>query len=321
MSEKMKKKELLIAVPTANHPKLIMFYLAKTLDIAREYNIDMCIYDASTDEKTKMVVQKRISQGYTNLMYKKYPANALLEDRCEDIYVNSEYDYVWLCGDGCVLSIRKNIDIIRDEMRKQKDIICLGNDTIYVDDYKEYTDSVEFCRECFTPSTYFGGVILKGKLISKELFCYCKERYLEQAVPAVYYELFKDGKIAATYIRQNFSEISVYKKHSVAKKQGRNIYAFAQLFTETIWKLPDIYNPIKKDLEKALGRTTGMYSWCNLWLMRVEGNLNLKIYIKHRKYLKIASDTKQWMFLLVSICPVAIAKKIAIYEGNFVYEL
>lgn len=317
----MRERELLIAVPTANHPKLVMFYLAKTLDSALKYNIDICIYDASSDDKTEKIVQKRISQGYHNLSYKKYPENTLLEDRCEDIYVNSGYDYVWLCGDGCVLNIDKNVNIIQDEIRKKKDIICLGNDTVYVDEYKEYTDSVEFCKECFTPATYFGGVILNGKLISKELFDYCKRRYLEQAVPAIYYELFKDGKISATYIRQNFSEISVYKKHSVAKKEGRNIYAFAQLFTETIWKLPDIYNPIKKELEKALGHTTGLYSWCNLWLMRIEGNLNLKIYLKHRKYLKIASDTKPWIYILISLCPVRVAKKIALYEGNFIYDI
>ncbi len=314
----MKAHELLIAVPTSNHPKLIMFYLAKILDDALKYGIDVCIYDASSDNQTEEIVKKRISQGYSNLFYKKYPENALLEDRCEDIYVHSEYDYVWLCGDGCVLNIHKNINIIQNEIAKKKDIICFGNDTIYVNEYKEYTDSVEFCKECFTATTYFGGVILKGQLISEELFEYCKKRYSEQAVPAIYYELFRDGKISATYIRQNFSEISVYKKQSVAQKQGRNIYAFAQLFTETIWKLPDVYNPIKKKLEKVLGKATGMYRWCNLWLMRIEGNLNLKIYFRNRKYLKIASDTKSYIYILVSLCPVKIAKKIALFEGNFI---
>lgn len=317
----MKDKELLIAVPTANHPKLIMFYLAKTLDNALKHNIDICIYDASSDDETEKIVQKRVSQGYHNLMYKKYSENTLLEDRCEDIYVDSGYEYVWLCGDGCILNLAKNIDIVRTEIDKKKDLICFDNDTVYVDGYKEYTDAVEFCKECFTPTTYFGGVILKGNLISKDLFAYCKKRYMEQAVPAVYYELFKDGNISATYIRQNFSESSVYKKHSVAKKQKRDIYAFAQLFTETIWKLPDIYNPVKKDLEKALGHTTGMYSWCNLWLMRAEGNLSLKIYVQNRKFLEIASDTKQWVYILVILCPVKVARRIALYLGNAIYDI
>lgn len=317
----MKDHELLIAVPTADHPKLIMFYLAKTLDIALKHNIDICIYDASSNDETEKIVNKRILQGYHNLTYRKYPSGALLEDRCEDIYVGSGYDYVWLCGDGCVLNISKDIDIVRNEMAKKKDLICFGNDTVYVDGYKEYSDSIEFCKECFTPSTYFGGVILNGKLISRELFDHCKKRYLEHAVPAVYYELFKDGHISATYIRQNFSEISVYKKHSVARKQGRNIYAFAQMFTETIWKLPEIYDPIKKDLEKALGYATGIYSWRNLWLMRVEGNLNMEIYKNNRRFLKIASDTKPWVYVLISICPEKIAGKIALYEGNFIYDI
>lgn len=314
----MKDRELLIAVPTTNHPKLIMFYLAKTLDAALKYNIDICIYDASSNDETEKIVQRRISQGYHNLMYKKYSENALLEDRCEDIYVNSGYDYVWLCGDGCILNIDKNIDIVRKEIDKKKDLICFDSVTTYVNGYKEYTNSVEFCKDCFTPSTYFGGVILKGSLVSKDLFDYCKKRYLEHAVPAVYYELFKNGNISATYIRQNFCEASVYKKQSVAKKQKRDIYAFAQLFTKTIRKLPDIYNPVKKDLEKALGHTTGLYGWSNLWLMRAEGNFNLKIYVQNRKYLKIASDTKQWVYILVLLCPAKAARRIALYLGNLI---
>lgn len=313
----MKEHELQIAIPTLNHPKSIMFYLAKNLDIAAKNHIDICIYDASKDDETEKVVKRRIAQGYKNLFYKKYPANALLEERCQDIYVDSEYKYIWLCGDGCVVNISRNLSIIQNEIIKEKDIICFGNAAIYVKDYKEYTDSVEFCKECFTPATYFGGVIIKADLITKELFTYCKRKYCEHAVPAIYFELFKDGKVSATYIRQNFCDIGIYKKQSVAVKEGRNIYAFAQLFTETIWKLPEIYNPIKKDLEKALGRTTGLYSWCNLWLMRVDGNLNIKIYLKYRKYLKIASETNTWVYILISLCPIKIARKIALYEGNF----
>ncbi len=313
----MKDNELLIAVPTLNHPKLVMFYLANILDVASEHNIDICIYDASSDDRTEQIVQKRVLQGYSNLFYKRYPENTLLEDRCGDIYVNSGHKYVWLCGDGCVLNLRKSIDIIQNEIAKNKDIICLDSEVARGVEYKEYTDAVKFCRECFAATTYFGGVILNTELVSKELFDYCKKRYLEHAVPAVYYELFKSGKISATYVRQNFSEKSVYKKIRVSQKGGRDIYAYAQLFTETIRKLPDIYGPIKKDLEKVLGKVTGMYSWPYLWVMRVDGNLNLKTYFKYRKYLRIASDTKDWMFILVSICPVWAAEKITLCEGNF----
>lgn len=314
----MQKFDLVISIPTLNHPKSIMFFLAKNIDIAFENNIDIRIYDASEDNETEKIVKERVEQGYTNLFYKKYPANTLLEDRCEDIYVDSGYRYVWLCGDGCVVNIEKNLSIVEKEISKEKDIICFGNDMVYVNNYKEYTNSVEFCKECFTPTTYFGGVILRGDLISKELFSYCKKKYLEHAVPGIYYELFKSGDISATYIRQNFCDVGIYKKQSVAVKEGRNIYAFAQLFTETIWKLPSVYNPIKRDLEKALGHTTGLYTWCNLWLMRVDGNLNIKIFWKYRKYLKIASETKLWIYILIALCPAKVARKIALFEGNFI---
>lgn len=93
----MKTHELLIAIPTLNHPKLVMFYLSKTLDDALKYGIDICVFDASSDNKTEQIVQRRILEGYQNLYYKKYPENTLLEERCEDIY--------------CVISQTNNIFI------------------------------------------------------------------------------------------------------------------------------------------------------------------------------------------------------------------
>lgn len=312
----MLNNELLIAVPTKNHPRHIMYYLSKTLDDALENNIDICIFDASENDETETIIKNKIKQGYSNLFYKKYAMDALLEDRCEDIYVDTGYKYIWLCGDGVVINIRKDIAIVSDEIKRGRDIILFGQDKKYVKTYKEYTDAVEFCKECFTATTLFGGVILRGDLVTKELFEDCKKKYLEQAVPGIYYEIFKNRKISAAYVVHNFYDYNPYKKANIAMSEGRVIYAFAQLFTETIWKMPEKYNSVKKELEKSLGHTTGLYDWGNLCAMRADGNLNLKIYMKYRKFLKIASDTKPMLYWMASICPITLAKRIALIEGR-----
>ena len=310
----MNTRELLIAIPTKNHPKYIMYYLSKVLDDAVRFGVDILILDGSDDDLTENIVKNRIRKGYNNLFYKKYESNCLLEDRLQDVYVDTEYKYVWLCGDGVVINLKKDIKIVEDEIRKGKQVIVFGQYKIRDKDYIEYTSSVEFCRECFAQNTYFGSVILQGGLISKELFAYCKERYLEHAVPAVYYELFKDGKIRATYIYQLlFFDASPYKKNSIAMKEGRTIYAFAHLFYKTIQKLPDSYNGVKKELRRW---NMGMYVWGLLWAMRANGNLNIKIYWKEKKYLKISSDKSFLTYLLITICPYKLAKSIALIEDQ-----
>lgn len=304
-----KKNELLIAIPTKDHPMYIMFYLAKTLDIAKKNNIDIMIFDASRSDDTFRIVMDRVKQGYDNLFIKRYDPDSLLETRCKDIYCRKDYRYIWLCGDGAVLNLQTLLPIVWNEIENNRDIICFSAWNRYNYEFKEYNDSSEFCRECFCHTTYFGAVVMKGGYVSGELFDYLIKRYAEHSVPAVYFELFKEGTISAVYYKTMFYTANYYKKASIATKQGRTIYAFAHLFSETIDKLPSYYDRIKKDLEKW---QDGMYDWDHLWSMRCDGNLNIKVYLHERKYLIKASDKGDFTFLAVTLCPKKIAKALSL---------
>lgn len=311
----MNKQELMIAIPTKNHPKYIMYYLSKILDDALLLHIDILILDASDDDLTMKIVQERhTGGGYTNLYYKRYAPTATLEERLADAYVGTGYKYVWLCGDGVVINLRKDIRIVENEIQKGRQIIVFGQYKIKGKDYVEYTSSIDFCRDCFAQNTYFGSVILEADLVTEELFAHCQRKYLEHAVPALYYELFKDGNIRAVYIYQLlFFDANPYKKNSIAMKEGRTIYAFAHLFHETIQKLPHSYDVIKQDLNRW---QKGMYDWGHLWAMRANGNLNLKIYWRERKYLRLSSDKKGIVYLVIALCPHKLAESIALIEDK-----
>lgn len=96
-------------------------------------------------------------------------------------------------------------------------------------------------------------------------------------------------------------------------KEGRTIYAFAHLFYETIQKLPDCYDNIKKELNRW---QKGMYDWGHLWAMRANGNLNLRIYWRERKYLQLSSDKKGIVYLIIALCPHKLAQAIALIEDR-----
>lgn len=276
----MKTHELLIAIPTKDHPRHIMYYLSKVLDKALMFQVDILILDGSEDDVTEQIVRNRIKEGYKNLFYKKYDKSIVLEERLMDAYVDTGYKYVWLCGDGVVLNLMKDIKIIENEIEKRRQIIVFGQYKIQDKEYVEFTNSIDFCKDCFAQNTYFGSVILQADLVSKDLFEYCIKKYTEHAIPALYYELFKNGEISAVYIYQQlFFDANPYKKKSIAMKEGRTIYAFAHLFHDTIQKLPNNYNGIKKEMNRW---QKGMYEWGHLWAMRVNGNFNLKIYWREK---------------------------------------
>lgn len=276
----MKTHELLIAIPTKDHPRHIMYYLSKVLDKALMFQVDILILDGSEDDVTEQIVKNRIKEGYKNLFYKKYDKSIVLEERLMDAYVDTGYKYVWLCGDGVVLNLMEDIKIIENEIEKRRQIIVFGQYKIQDKEYVEFTNSIDFCKDCFAQNTYFGSVILQADLVSKDLFEYCIKKYTEHAIPALYYELFKNGEISAVYIYQQlFFDANPYKKKSIAMKEGRTIYAFAHLFHDTIQKLPNNYNGIKKEMNRW---QKGMYEWGHLWAMRVNGNFNLKIYWREK---------------------------------------
>lgn len=69
----MEKGQLLIAVPTKDHPQYIAYYLSEVMPDAKRYHVDVCIYDSSAGNATKDIVEEKVSQGYGNLSYRKMP--------------------------------------------------------------------------------------------------------------------------------------------------------------------------------------------------------------------------------------------------------
>ncbi len=59
----MKKKQLLIGIPTKGHPKYIQYYLSSILPDAKKYNIDVGIYDSSSTDDTQKIVEKSKGGG------------------------------------------------------------------------------------------------------------------------------------------------------------------------------------------------------------------------------------------------------------------
>lgn len=313
----MKNKELMIGIPTKDHPKYIQYYMARVLEAAKKYNIDIHIYDSSSNDETKNIVFERQRQGYNNVFYHKYGEDIKIEDKLEYIFADSGYEYVWLCGDGVVINIEKDIAIVEREIVNNRDLIVFGKPLINGGKrYVEYDNPVELLGECFAPITYYGASIVRGDIFKKDQWKHYKERYLEQVQPACFFEYFAKNPMNAVYIAHDFFEANPYKKMSDWMKKGRTFEAFAYLMERTVEQLPEIYNKEKKKAKKSIDEYTGVFGISHLWALRTNGNLSFRIAVKYRKCVKKVTLTRFTTVLLIAICPKRVADTIAVILGN-----
>ncbi len=321
----MREKQLMIGIPTKDHPKYIQYYLAKILPASKKYNIDIYIYDSSVDDETEGIVKRRVEQGYSNLFYRRFHEEILIEDKLGYIFINNKYEYIWLCGDGVIASLEKDMDILLKEMEKGRDLILFGQAledgfargyNYTGNNYIEYTDIVKFLEDCWAPLTYYGASVVRGNLFSKKQWDEYRKKYKEQVQPACFFEVFKEGEFNGVYIVQDFFEANPYKIQAEWVKKGRLFDAFTGIMANTINSLPHKYDASKKKIEKSLDKYTGSFSFSHLWILRSNGNLNLKKALKYRRQIRRMCLVNYKIILIVAICPKKIADTVAVILGN-----
>ncbi len=313
----MKDKELMIGIPTRNHSQYIQYYLAKVLPIAQVYNIDIIIYDSSTDNDTYKIVNERMKSGYNNLFYKRYNQNIKLEEKIKDIFINSGYEYVWLCGDGIVINLEKDIQIIQEEISNKRDLIIFNIKDFDKKIYTEYTDSVKLLKNCWASLTLFGASIIKGNLFKNIDWNQGLDKYRDFVMSASIFDIFLKKKLNAVLIVHNFFEHNPYKRKSTWQDSGRSLEIFAGSIVFALENLPVIYDNVKKDAMLDIDKCTNFFGINNLWSLKVNGNLNLIMVLKYRKQLKKVTLTPYWLFIMVSVIPNSFAKVMMVVNGSF----
>lgn len=141
-------KKLAIIVPTANREKTIDYWLKEVANDARNNNVDVIIYDSSSNRKTHNVVTKYIKKGFDNVLYCKYTGHfdgVSLDNKLIDAYkdFSRAYEYIWLIRDGLIPMIDMFYQKLTQLMAKRYD--CIIVDALYRNYYQE--TEVEYLKE------------------------------------------------------------------------------------------------------------------------------------------------------------------------------
>ncbi len=306
----MREKQLMIGVPTKDHPRYIQFYLSKTLDKAKESCIDLHIYDSSETTLTEDIVNKKIERGYSNLYYHRYDADLALENKVKNILVDSGYEYVWLCGDGVILDLENILPFVIDEMGKNRDLIVF-NCTDGKGRYTEYDDPIKLILEQWVSISLYGGTIYRGDFFSGQEWDKFLPLYKDNIPLAGAFDILAKKAFDVVSVDTWFCVHSVYKEESTWITGGRLLQAVVDHIPEATYNLPQVYNPVKKNVAKLFSTGRDMLLAPNIWWLRTTNNVTPQKVVKYRKQLQEITDTNYFLFLGASFVPKEIAKKLA----------
>lgn len=313
------KKKMMIGIPTKDHPDYIRFYLSEILPEAEKEKIDVWIYDSSSDDATQEIVGKK-AKRYANLFYKRLPKNIPYWKKLRYIFVESGYDYVWLCGDGIVICLDRCMDIIREEISKNRDLIVFDNAGRARD--IEMHDIVSLAENCLETMGVYGHYIIRGNLFTVEEWEYFERKYPDWMHIGPCFEKLATEKINAVCVKCNFYKPNYYKKNATWVTGGR-VFDVMENWIKAIKSLPDLYNPMK---QMFIDRYISHYTTTDfLWLWRMDGNLDYSIALRHiRLVYGLGYRGKKYCCIVVfiSLCPKIIADLLCTIYGSklFMYK-
>lgn len=137
-----KKSELAVIVLTANRFWTMCWWLKSAVLHCSQNNVDLIVYDSSSDDSTRRVTERTIEDGYTNVIYKRYGGvydGFSLDHKVLEAYkeFGKDYKYLWLIRDGLV----PTTDYCFERLKEQMDagVRCIIVDAAFRNNNQKFT--------------------------------------------------------------------------------------------------------------------------------------------------------------------------------------
>lgn len=303
-------KKLAISFVTYNRAKHIREDLAAIAQPTKEYDIDIYIYDGSTNMRTAQVVEEYMQNGYDHLHYfhtdNQVSPNDSICQRVTNALLAPDAEYVWLCGDKFVIRPEHYNEIL-EYVDESYDII-----TIYggiLKGSRSFESASRFANYAIVPLTAWGSTVIKRELIKTFDFAKVRKEISSFGVPLTYLRAIADiEKFKGVVIDkgQQTAIISRYKTPSGSKgcmwfDWIAGWYHFCEL-------LPSAYEKIREGLYSRPDLQLGFFSLKELLQQRAEGQFDWKKYWEYREYVKKVIVMPNVFVFCISLLPRSVAK-------------
>lgn len=307
--EKEKEAAIAYCIPTCNHPKVVRDVLRNNSNICRQYNIDIYIYDSSTNEQTYDVIKQFTDQGLDNVYYVRIDSAIGIDEKLLMIFrgfgLKKKYRYLWPVKDR-VIVFESLLEVLIKEIAYGYDAIFLdcGEQSENEQNTKQiYHRAEEFYRDEGWIATSMNATVFHYDSLLKNInWDQFKERY------------FFDNENQFDHFTVLFHSLGMKKNVAVLVLRGENIQfresglgksswmkstfkIWGKLWLQVNKALPDCYDPYKDGvIRQAASLPWILGSLDILIILREEGILTSEIYEQMKSVWQYVSVVPQETF-------------------------
>lgn len=319
--KRLSNNQLDIAILTYNRAPVLRLWLSHNLDKVFEYNIALTIFDGSTSDETKMLIEEINGRiGCNRIKYFYYDSNIRIDERAIDGILKSESEYVWLLGDSKELDFDEIIGKCKDGIDNHIDYVCIWDRSVEDKDGMVYEDSVLFLQECFWHATWLGGLIIKRDLFKPLYDNTVRNQFLAKynrkdgfSYVGIFFELIggapsSKGLLIST---RKIVELGILGKTKNPSWLPRYMDVWCGNLIYVIDSLPEIYDKAKTPALRRTWNKVKLDSYFWLSQARIKGGLDSEIFKKyddngmigrvstHRSRMRIFSYMPIWFSKLI----------------------
>lgn len=314
-------KKICIVIPTANRYTLIKNTLEYLNEKLIEYNIDLIIYDSSTNN----IIEEKIKNfNNKHLIYLKYNGEydrLSIDNKVIEIYkkMANIYEYIWIIRDRIIIDLDEVVFDLNNYFTKGMDLIAVHEK--FADYYsvgnKIYYSNKEFFKEQFIQMTVLGQTIVKSSFILETIKNYPldKEKNYSLWQPvAFFYQLLNDKYKMCSYCKHVFYYQDVEK---ASFWYAHHLWQWGERFGKMLELLPNEYKSENKYVIDEFNKHFNLFSIKACLLARSMGGINKRNVKEYKYYLKQVAYIDYWKLKIIAIMPKKVAKYLFdIYEGK-----
>ena len=304
-------KKLAISFITYNRTRQLKEALDIIAQPTKEYDIDIYIFDGSTNANTEHIVKQYKKNEYNHIYYFRADRKLSIKDsywsRLNSALVIPNTEYIWLCGDMFVIKPMYYSKIM-SYIDKSYDII-----TIYggiLKGTRDFDEPNSFVDYAIVPITHFGSTIIKKKLIEQYDIKKSLEKNGSFGVQLIYLRAIVKNDFKGVVI-DGGKQVSISTKYQAKRDWLNNVWiTWLSNWYQFICLLPDAYENIRERLYNRIDLTIHFFSIEMLLLQRAEGKFDWKKYIECKEYVKKVILLPGSIVFVVAILPKKIARMI-----------
>jgi len=311
MANMNKEPSLSIALPTYNRAETLDFFLSVHVPRLERFNIPLYISDNASPDHTPEVIQKwqqRYSRIYCTRLKETVGADANVDAA---IHL-SPSEYTWLIGDTYEIpetTLEQVIEVIA-KSEKCFDFILLNlvdrvqniPNQVYVDPNK-FLEGVAWIATCLGNTIYHRNVLENG--------CYGKYHGTDFAHVGVIMDYLARFPFELNWLQ----DVSIVSLKTPVRKpgwKGRFFVTMCENWPAFVDSLPAVYQwECRERILRTFPKASKLLGWRNLLLLRSQGVLDRKTYLKYEKaFLRMSGVALTSYVLFLSFLPVSVAKNV-----------